>query len=218
MTPETPARRRRGRPASPVLTTEAITEAAIQVISSQGYERLTMTTLADQLGVSASAVYNHASSKREVLIWVQDRLNRDIDASGFDDGPWDEALARWAHSYRGRFIENTAMIPIMAVLPVANSPHTLQMYERVISGLTRAGIEDDLALEMIVAVETLAFGAAYDATAPADLFDPGDLAEVAPIFSGAASRRPADPRQAADHAFETALEALLAGFRARLAP
>ncbi|GGG47593.1 TetR family transcriptional regulator [Kocuria dechangensis] len=217
MAPARTAPRRRGRPTQPVLSPERITDAAIKIVTTRGYPHLTMTELARELKVSASALYNHAPSKREVLIRVQDRINRGIDCSGFGTLPWDEALERWARSYRNCYAQHTAMIPIMAVLPVANSPHTLQMYETVARGLADAGFEQAWIVNTIVAVESLVFGAAYDATAPADIFDPGDLAELAPVFSEAVRARPAEARAAADAAFDVALTAMLDGFRARLA-
>ena len=209
--------RRRGRPTQPVLSTELITDAAIRIVSTKGFGDLTMTCLARELKVSTSALYNHTPSKREVLIRVQDRINQGIDRSGFGELAWDQALQRWARSYRDCYARHTAMIPVMAVLPVGDSPHTLQMYETVTRGLVDAGWPGADAVDVIVAVESLVFGAAYDATAPADIFDPGELASVAPVFTAAVRARPEQPAAAADRAFELALSAMLAGFRARLA-
>jgi AcrR family transcriptional regulator len=211
------APRRRGRPTQPVLSVEGITDAAIRIVSTRGYQHLTMTELARELKVSASALYNHTPSKRDVLIRVQDRINGGIDRSGFGELPWDEALEQWARSYRDCYAQHTPLIPIMAVLPVANSPHTLQMYETVARGLADAGWDRSWIVDAIVSVESLVFGAAYDATAPADIFDPGDRADLAPVFADAVRARPADAREAADQAFDVALRAMLDGFRARLA-
>lgn len=211
------APRRRGRPSEPVLSTGRITDAAIRIVSARGYRHLTMTELARELKVSASALYNHTSSKQDVLIRVQDRINEDIDCSGFGVLPWDQALERWARSYRAIYARHTPLIPIMAVLPIANAPHTLQMYETVARALADAGWRRSSIVDTIVSVEALVFGAAYDATAPADIFEPGDLAELAPVFTDAARARPADARAAADAAFDVALGAMLDGFRARLA-
>ena len=218
--------RRRGRPRSPVLTQRKIASAALSLIQDRGYRGLTMSALAQRLGVSASALYNHVGSKRDIMILVQDRVNREIDCSAFGTEDWDVALARWARSYRDVYARNIPLIPVMAVLPVANSPHTLEMYEKVAAGLTGAGWPEAWVVNTVTAVESLVFGAAYDATAPESIFDPGDLSELAPVFSAAVSRRDqlvrdddAAPqaRSRADAAFETGLESLLTGFRLRLA-
>ncbi|ALU38691.1 TetR family transcriptional regulator [Kocuria flava] len=217
MAPAAPPARGRGRPSRPVLSTERITDAAIRIVSTRGYRHLTMTGLARELEVSTSALYNHTPSKRDVLIRVQDRINDGIDCSGFGTLPWDRALELWARSYRDCYAEHTAMIPVMAVLPVADSPHTLRMYETVARGLAEAGFAGGTVVDVVVAVESFVFGSAYDATAPAEIFEPGDRAELAPVFTRSARARPADPRAAADRAFDVGLGAMLEGFRARLA-
>ncbi|GAB3192372.1 TetR/AcrR family transcriptional regulator [Nesterenkonia suensis] len=217
MTPETPRPRRRGRPSSPVLSREGITASAIRIVSARGYEDLTMASLARELGVSTSALYNHVSSKQDVLLLLQDRLNEQIDTSGFGTLEWDEALRRWAISYRDCYIRHTELIPIMAVLPVADAPQTLGMYERVTAALEDAGIPGPEAVDMIVGVEALVFGAAYDASAPADIFNPGRRADLAPRFTEAASARVRDARTAADRAFTLTLDALIDGLRRHVA-
>lgn len=214
MSTESP--RRRGRPSAPVLSREGITTAAIRFVGSRGYRELTMASLARELGVSTSALYNHISSKQDVMVLLQDRLNEQIDTTGFSTLPWDEALRRWAISYRDCYIPHTELIPIMAVLPVADAPQTLAMYERVASALEDAGIPGAEAVDMIVGVEALVFGAAYDASAPADIFDPGRRADLAPRFTEAAAARGEDARSAADRAFILTLDALIDGLRRRL--
>ncbi|WP_017586772.1 TetR/AcrR family transcriptional regulator [Nocardiopsis ganjiahuensis] len=207
--------RGRGRPSSPVLSRERVSQAAIRIVTVQGYRHLTMASLARELGVAASALYNHVSSKRDVLVLIQDRINEQIDCSAFGTEPWDRALRQWAGSYRQCFMEHTALIPVMAVLPVADSPQTLRMYERVTLALRDAGIVGADAVDIIVGIEALVFGAAYDASAPTDIFEPGGLEDLAPTFTRFAAQRAADPRAAADRAFELALDALISGLRQR---
>ena len=218
--------RRRGRPRSPVLTKRKITDAAVGLIASDGYRCLTMAALAEHLGVSASALYNHVGSKREIMILLQDRVNQDIDCSAFETEPWDVALEHWARSYREVYSQNIPLIPVMTVMPVADSPHTLRMYEKVASGLTRAGWPASWTINTIVAVESLVFGSAYDAVAPENIFDPGELSDLAPVFAAAVAHRDITvdhggetaygAPSAANAAFEVALRAMLDGFRLRL--
>lgn len=217
MTQQARSGRGRGRPSSPILSRERVTAAAIRIVTDQGYRHLTMASLSRELGVAASALYNHVSSKRDVLVLIQDRINEQIDCSAFTSRPWDQALRQWARSYRRCFMEHTALIPVMAVLPVADSPRTLRMYERVTCALRDAGIVGADAVDIIVGIEALVFGAAYDASAPTDIFDPGGLEDLAPTFTRFAAQRSADPREAADRAFELALDALIDGLRQRYA-
>lgn len=216
MTPEKMRSRGRGRPTSPVLSRAVIAGKAMTLVEERGYDHLTMAGLARKLGVSASALYNHVASKQDVLVLIQERLNEGIDCSSFDRLPWPEALSTWARSYRECYIEHTELIPLIAVLPVADAPQSLRMYERVFHALHSAGIEGRDAVDIIVGIEALVFGAAYDASAPANIFDPGASVEIAPTFAQAAELRAADARASADRAFEMTLEILVEGVARRV--
>ncbi|WP_144660160.1 TetR/AcrR family transcriptional regulator [Paenarthrobacter nicotinovorans] len=213
--PSATSRRRAGRPTAAVLDQDGITTAALTLISSKGYDGLTMAALARSLGVAPSALYNHVSSKDDVLVLLEDHLAAMVDVSAFGVEPWDVAIRRWAWSYRDVFSEHTPLIPIIAVLPVANAPKTLAMYEAVTAGFRDAGFPEDRIISAIVALEAFVFGAAYDVTAPEDIFDAGDLAEDVPNFTSAVDRLSlAGHERPTDTAFSLGLEALIAGFGA----
>ncbi|MFF2841085.1 TetR/AcrR family transcriptional regulator [Paenarthrobacter sp. NPDC057981] len=213
--PSATSRRRAGRPTAAVLDQDGITTAALTLISSKGYDGLTMAALARSLGVAPSALYNHVSSKDDVLVLLEDHLAAMVDVSAFGVEPWDVAVRRWAWSYRDVFSEHTPLIPIIAVLPVANAPKTLAMYEAVTAGFRDAGFPEDRIISAIVALEAFVFGAAYDVTAPEDIFDAGDLAEDVPNFTSAVDRLSlAGHERPTDAAFSLGLEALIAGFGA----
>jgi len=213
--PAVPSRRRAGRPTAAILDQDGITTAALELIGTKGYEGLTMAALARSLGVAPSALYNHVSSKDDVLILLMEQMASMVDVSAFGSEPWDEAVRRWAWSYRDVFSEHTPLIPIIAVLPVANAPKTLAMYESVTAGFRNAGFPEDRIISAIVALEAFVFGAAYDVTAPEDIFDAGNLAEQVPNFTAAVDRLALEnhPRPT-DVAFSLGLEALIAGFGA----
>lgn len=123
-------------------------------------------------------------------------------------------MRRWAWSYRDVFSEHTPLIPVIAVLPVANAPKTLAMYEAVTAGFRDAGFPEEKIISAIVALEAFVFGAAYDVTAPEDIFDAGSLAEqVPPNFTAAVDRLAAEEHaRPTDVAFNLGLEALITGF------
>ncbi|ROS75595.1 TetR/AcrR family transcriptional regulator C-terminal domain-containing protein [Cellulomonas sp. PhB143] len=207
------AARGRGRPSAPLLSREKITAAAVALIRSRGYPALTMAALARDLRVAPSALYNHVSSKRELLRWIQDHVNGGIDDSAFGAERWDVALERWARSYRETYARHAPLVPVMAVTPIAGSPHTVAMYERVAAGLCAGGWPDDDVLDVVVVVESFVLGSALDATAPPEIFEvPDDGAE--PVLGRLALAR--EGRDNADAAFETGLAVLLAGLRSRL--
>jgi AcrR family transcriptional regulator len=197
-----------------VLSAEKITAAAMTLIEASGYGALTMAGLARELRVSPSALYNHVSAKQDLLRWIQDHLNERVDCSAFATEAWDVAVERWARSYRDTYARHAPLVPVIAVAPIAGAPHTVQMYEQVAVGLRRGGWPDPLIVEAIVAVESFVLGSAMDATAPADVFEVGDLQDRAPVFTAAVVAR-----RGQDHArtaFELGLAALVEGLRARL--
>ncbi|TRW46159.1 TetR/AcrR family transcriptional regulator [Georgenia yuyongxinii] len=184
------------------------------LIEARGYGALTMAALARELRVSPSALYNHVTAKQDLLRWIQDHLNQRIDCSAFATEPWDVAVERWARSYRDTYAQHAPLVPVIAVAPIAGAAHTVEMYEQVAAGLREGGWPDPLIAEAIVAVESFVLGSAMDATSPPDVFEVGDLAVTAPIFTTAVkARRGDDP---AGSAFELGLTALVEGLRARL--
>ena len=229
------AKRRAGRPPSAVLGPAHITKAALKLIEQDGYKGLTMSALARRLGVAPSALYNHVASKADVLLLVEDHLMAGVDVSGFGAEPWDEAVRRWAWSYRNVFARHTPLINVIAVLPVTNAPQTVTMYEAVTAGFLDAGWPQERIIDAIVALESFIFGSAFDVTAPEDIFDTGTLAADNPLFSAAVRsrsiRNSASPgsgsaagsgssssSSSSDSAFRLGLEALISGLRASLDP
>ncbi|MDF0530786.1 TetR/AcrR family transcriptional regulator [Tsukamurella sp. 8F] len=214
----TESTRGRGRPTVRVLSPDRIVAAAIALVERGGESALTIAALARELGVAPSALYNHVSGKRELLLLVQDHLIAEIDYAAFAEAPWDEAVVSWARSMREVFARHPQLIPLYAVMPVTESAIVLAMYEAVSDGLLRGGWSEDEAVHAIVTVESFVLGAAMDATAPDDLFDTGALAARFPVFTRVvrAEREAAQRSSRADAAFDLGLQVLVAGLRDRL--
>jgi AcrR family transcriptional regulator len=206
-----------GRPTEKLLSKELMTTAALGLIEARGYEGLTMSGLARSLGVAPSALYNHVASKHDVLLLLQDHLMARVDVTAFSELPWPDAVRRWAWSYRDVFTHHAPLIPVIAVLPVTGAPHTLAMYEAVAAGFLQAGWPEPQVVPAIVALESFIFGSAFDVTAPADIFESGELAAANPVFTSAVrSQATGTAGSAADAAFQLGLEALIAGLQAQL--
>ncbi len=207
-------RRRRGRPPAAVLSRSGITAAAMALVDAHGPRSLTMSALADRLGVAPSALYNHVATKDELLGWLQDHVNAHVDVSSFAEQPWRDAVALWARSYRGAYAQHPALVPLIATARVAGAPHTVAMYEHVAAGLTAGGWPQDLVADAVVALESFVLGSALDVSAPGDIFEPGDLEPVAPALSAASAARTADDPALA--AFELGLAAMVDGLASRV--
>lgn len=206
-----------GRPTTRVLSRRRITDAALRILSHDGFDALTMTHLASNLRVTPAALYNHAASKRDILLWVQDRVMGSIDASAFETEDWHTAVRAWARSYRDVMSRYTPLIAPISVMPITGSTDTLRMYETVATGLQRGGWPVPTIVPTIVALESFIYGSAYDVGAPLDIFEAGDGATEAPVFTAAASAHygARSDEQVADVAFDLGLEALVQGLAQR---
>lgn len=212
-----PARRRAGRPTTRLLTPEGITKTALRILTNEGFEAFTMTRLAAALKVTPAALYNHASSKQEILLWVQDRLMALIDTSRFANDDWATALVTWAVSYRTVMSKYTPLIAPIAVMPITGAPATTRMYETVAEGLARGGWPSRTIVPTIVAIESFVYGSAYDLGAPDDIFETGDAAAETPQFTAAvrAHYSAYQGNEVPNVAFEVGLESLIAGLARR---
>ncbi|UTT39154.1 TetR/AcrR family transcriptional regulator [Glutamicibacter mishrai] len=207
--------RRAGRPRKAVLTRERITANALELVSDGGYESLTMQRLAKSLGVSPSALYNHVDSKNDLMQWIQELVMTDIDTTIFDTEPLTEALMQWATSYRNVFARHIPLIPIIAVLPVSDSPRTLSMYERVAEALKDYGLAENEIIPTIVALESFIFGSAMDTAAPHDIFDTTNHQDLTPHFTQAVAAQRKTQLNTSDDSFQRGLSAMITGLLAK---
>lgn len=204
---------RRGRPSRPVLTVAGIHAAALQLVDEQGAAGLTMSRLAEQLGVQAASLYHHVPDKASVWEGIRHLVVSEMDWSGFAEQPWDLALGVWARSYRAAFIRHVNTMPVLYTAPVAE-PLTYRMYQVVCVGLAEGGWPETSLAEVLSAVEYLIAGSVLDHEALGEMF--GLAAELgAPLL--AASIRSRSQVAVADRAFDLALDGLLIGLRAELA-
>ncbi|MEJ6550485.1 TetR/AcrR family transcriptional regulator [Corynebacterium sp. USCH3] len=219
--------RRAGRPTAPVLDRARIADAALALVTDEGQRRLTMKRLADRLGVSVSALYNHITNKADLLLLVEDAVMSGVDASALGSlvrtpGPaatadLPDALRHWACSYRDVFAAFPELVPLIATMPVSGAPATRQMYDTVAGGLLAAGVPDDRVVSVVIAFESFLYGSAMDANAPTEIFSSAPEEEDAPTFqrvvrtfTARVTDRPVGTvNPYADDPFEWGLEALI---------
>ncbi|WP_185714920.1 TetR/AcrR family transcriptional regulator [Gulosibacter macacae] len=203
-------RRPAGRPRTRILNREVITGAARRIIANDGVPALTMTRLAHKLSVTPSALYNHATSKQEILRWIEDAVMGEIDCSAFGTTDWRTALKAWALSYRDVMAAHSELIAAIATIEVTDSPRTVAMYESVTKGLVDGGWPIRSCLPLIIALESFIYGAAFNEHAPDDIFDAGSLADEAPTFVATVeAQRGRDLRAINDELFEIGFDAIV---------
>ncbi|MDR7300480.1 TetR/AcrR family transcriptional regulator [Haloactinomyces albus] len=125
------------RPSSPLLSPDRIHRSALEIIDAHGLEALSMRRLAEHLGVRAASLYNHVSTKEELLHEISNAVMDQVDISGFDHD-WATGLVTWARSYRAALAAHPNLVPFIAYGP-ARREAALRRADAVHGGLTRAG-------------------------------------------------------------------------------
>ncbi len=159
-TPEPPWRSppRRGRPAPrPQLSRELIVSAALKVIETDGGDALTMRRVADEIGVSASALYGYVANKEELVQLVLEQIIQEIpfppaeaegsgaagaagDGSG---GDWQDLMREFAHEMLGIFKRHPGVAGLtMGRVPFG--PSLLRGSEYILGRLRAAGLPDQV--------------------------------------------------------------------------
>jgi len=97
------ARERPPRGPKPTLSLDAVVAAAIDVIDAEGLSALTMTRVAERLGVTTMAIYRYVPGKNELVDLAIDAALGPPPAPG--EGTWRTEIARWARASLARFEE-----------------------------------------------------------------------------------------------------------------
>jgi AcrR family transcriptional regulator len=199
------------RPHTPLLDRDRIADAALKLTDRRG--DFTILDLSRALKVTPAALYHHVDGRDGIIALMRERIARAVDASAFGQLLWDEAMRRWAVSYRETFAAHPGTIGMLAAEPVAD-PAVHAMYEQAATTLEDAGFPRHRVLAVITAVESFILGSALDLAAPPVMVS-GIDAGATPRLAGAAAAAPAG-RARADQAFCVGLDALIAGLRCTL--
>lgn len=195
------------------LTQAKVLAEALAIIDREGAQALTMRRLGAQLGVEAMTIYHYVQNKDELL----DRLLEGVfDRSLPEDaweGPWQEALRRYAHRLLAALTAHPGLVPLM-LGRAALTTRTMTMMEEGLGALQDAGLPLPRGLQVIHAVTGLVIGHAVAGGTSTDDQRFARLSEedlsafpllMRAIDEGSATLAGTDP-------FETALEAMLRGF------
>jgi AcrR family transcriptional regulator len=134
------ARRRPGRPAR--IDRESIVRAATELIGESGAEQVTMTSVAERLGVAMPALYYHVSSRDELLGLVGTSVFECIDTPSV--AAWDEWLVAFARALRARAQQNPRLVNTTPI--TAHGLVNVPLVEGALQRLVAAGFSPKEAL------------------------------------------------------------------------
>jgi AcrR family transcriptional regulator len=127
------------------LNRERILETAVALADEHGLEALSMRRLAQALGVEAMSLYNHVAGKDDLVDAIVDRVIGEVELP--DDGDWETAVRRCAHSAREAFLRHRwAAAPAMSPRTALEGARArLRYIEWMLRRLREAGFSAELA-------------------------------------------------------------------------
>ena len=165
------------------LTKQRVLKAAVALADEKGLEALSMRNLGETLGVQAMSLYNHVSSKGEILNGILDAIVDEIEAElrrielTDPDPGWKEAIRRRALTARSVLMRHPWAPNLMTVHPTMSAT-ILEYYDHILGDLIEGGFPIDLAHHAMHALGSSALGFTQE------LFESDDLGpEVAALFS-----------------------------------
>jgi AcrR family transcriptional regulator len=135
---------RRGRPVPrPQLSRELVIDAALKVVESAGGDALTMRRVADEIGVSASALYGYVANKEELVQLVLEQIIAEVPMLP-TGGDWQDLLKAFAREMLGIFRRHPG-VAALTMGRVPFGPSMLAGSEYLLSQLRAAGLPDQVA-------------------------------------------------------------------------
>jgi len=194
------------RPSKPILSRARIAHAALALIDEQGFDALTTRSLARRLGVEGPSLYNHISSRDDLLDEVHALIVEQHMPPHPLVGDWRPALTEFARCYRGAFARHPHVIAAIARRPI-RTPASLRVYDDLFRFLGQHGYDSPAVLAVTAAIDILCLGSAIE------VFEAGfdrsstEYEDEYPYVACAVAE--GELAKAASRGFELALEALL---------
>src|SRR6201995_1682858 len=163
-TPLAPSARHRStrdRPAKAPLSEDAVVDAALAILRSDGLEAVTMRRVAAALDTGAMSLYVYVSGREGLLQAMLDRVTATVELEAPDPSRWRAQL----HSLLQRMHEALIAHPGIAALTLADPPTTetmLAFVENLLGILLAGGLDVQDAAWACDTVVLLVTGAAHE--------------------------------------------------------
>ena len=139
--------RRPGRPrldsGLPPLTRESIAEAGLAFAADHGFPALTMRSLAERLGVTVRALYNHVEGRQEVIDLISARMMELHPERTLDPNEWEASIRTLYRDTRAvyRTLGRALLFPLdETVTPVEVPERRILLPERLLAFLSDVGL------------------------------------------------------------------------------
>jgi TetR/AcrR family transcriptional regulator, tetracycline repressor protein len=139
------------------LTRDRVVRAALELIDEAGLEALSMRKLGAALGVEAMSLYNHVSSKDDLLNGVADLLLELVELPRAPAATWDVQLAELCRAVRRMGLAHPRAFPLLVTQPHSS----FESWAPILTGfdlVAGAGLSDDDAVQAVNAVAAFLVG------------------------------------------------------------
>lgn len=161
------------------LSRDSIVAAALGVVRRQGYEQLTIRSLAGELGASPMSLYRHVRDKDDLLDEVVDRLIAEVWLPEAGESDWRAFVSEAAERLRTLLVHEPAALQVYLRHPVI-SPAAIARMEAMLRSFRRAGLTEAGARRAYAAVQTYTVGFAALEAGRAGWTPPGEDTEDLP--------------------------------------
>src|SRR5262245_55117448 len=155
------------------LSREAIVDAALAILDTDGVDALTIRRLGQELGTGAASLYWHIAGKDELGELVYDRIMGEIQLPTPDPSRWEDQLKDLARqAYRAMLSHNDAVRLSIGRPPAG--PNTLRIVEWMLTLMRSAGIPDQPAAYFGNTLGRFLDASVLEAASPASANDESD--------------------------------------------
>lgn len=123
---------RRNRPAKPALTREGIVSTAVEILRSEGLQKLTMRRLALELDTGPASMYVYVRNTVELHAAVLDELLGVVDLAENSSGTWQARLERVLTSYTAVLFDHPGLAQ-SALVSRPSGVHYVRLLERLLA-------------------------------------------------------------------------------------
>lgn len=196
------------RPTTSLISREAIITAALRIVDSDGFRRLSIRRIGRELGVDGSSLYHYFSSKQQLVDAVAAHVLADVDSSviAADPEDWKAHLVDSCVALRRALADHPNITP--AVVERRQWSFALPAIERSAKVMTRSGLPPAEQLLIWESLEALILGSLLLTVSHAATAGERDLRREYPMVYAAISAERASDEQR----LVRAVSALLAGF------
>ncbi len=139
------------------LSRQLITQTAVDLIERHGVAKLTMRSVANQLGCGTMSLYTHVASRDDMVDAVVEHLIQQLDTAPVAGETWQQAARRVSRSYQelaGTFPRSFELLALAPDDDDTVAEHLL----RLMGTLSSTGLTDEQARRLLVLLDAFATG------------------------------------------------------------